>query len=494
MGLMTAQGRPRDPAQARGIATRVLAFIATAVAGVLLGVQYWNPNKRVIPVVIVLLVFGIAWRLSMVAAINVLIFLLPYPKGTVFGNTNIAFILMIFVIWLLRISLGMSQRARSSPVNLPIFAMILWYVLSFYNVRDSYSLERAVQNFEIFLSCVGMYYLIINNVRTQRDLERFHVAQMVAALSVFGIAALEARHVGQVVIPGLLDFSGTFGHDFNTRDVRVGASFRDYELLSEYCGVFFLFTVFRWIRARSNTQRALLTLFALFNVYTMFTTVTRGVFIALAVVIPFTLFTIRRQLNPVRFMTAAAAITVLALTMNFLVASYTNSGDLFARMSQTKVVHGIVPEAREAPWTNAFQRSLVHPILGQGPYYGEMFGYQIWWPHNVYLFIANIIGYPGLFFYLMLLFGLFTMLRPVVDDLRHESYADAYLIVARAQLLMFCINELKIDFLRNGIYTYQVWLMFSTWTAAYLVSRDEGVRAGFHTGAPLPAPEHRAAA
>jgi len=36
--------------------------------------------------------------------------------------------------------------------------------------------------------------------------------------------------------------------------------------------------------------------------------------------------------------------------------------------------------------------------------------------------------------------------------------------------------------------------MFSTWTAAYLVSRDEGVRAGFHAGTPLPAPEHREAA
>jgi hypothetical protein len=56
------------------------------------------------------------------------------------------------------------------------------------------------------------------------------------------------------------------------------------------------------------------------------------------------------------------------------------------------------------------------------------------------------------------------------------------------------LNELKIDFLRNPNYTFQVWLMFSTWTAAYLVSRDEGVRAGLHAGTPLPAPEHREAA
>lgn len=494
MGLLTAPARRPVFNDARDLFNRVFGFVSLVVTGVLLGFQYWTPNKRVIPVVVVLLVFGVAWRMSMVAAVNVLVFVLPYPKGTVFGNTNLAFILMIFVIWLLRLSLRMSPPARSSPINLPIFALILWYILSFYNVRDAFTLERALQNFELFLGCVLMYYMIINSVRTQRDLQRFHLAQMVTALGVFMIAFWEAHHAGQVLIPGLLDFTNTYGNDFNTRDVRVGASFRDYELLSEYCGLFFMLTIFRWVRARSNTQRALLTLFGLFNVYTMFTTVTRGVFVALAAVVPVILYTIRKRLNPVRFMTAAATITVLMLTMNFFVAKFTNSGDLFHRMAETKVVHGYMPEAREAPWTNAWQRSLVHPILGQGPYYGEMPGYQLWWPHNVYLFIANIVGYPGLLFFLMILFGLFTMLRPVVDDLRHASYADAYLIIARAQLLMFALNEIKIDFLRNGNYTFQVWLMFSTWTAAYLVSRDEGVRAGFFTGTPVPAPERREAA
>jgi O-antigen ligase len=496
MGLITAPVRRPGPDMGvlRGLVDRIVAFVTIVTSGVMVGTQYWNPNKRVIPVVVVLLVFGVAWRLSMSAALNVLVFLLPYPKGTVFGSTNLAFILMLFVIWLLRMSLKMSPPARSSPINIPIFGLILWYILSFYNVRNDFALERALQNFELFLGCVLMYYMVINSVRTQRDLERLHMAQIITALGAFLVTVWEARHAGQVLIPGLLDFSGTTGHDFNTRDVRVGGSFRDYELLSEYCGLYFLLGVFLWIRARSSTQRALFTAFVLFNVYTMYTTVTRGVFFALAIVIPFVLFTIRRHLNPVRFMTAVAMIIVLALTMNFFVAKFTNSGDLFQRMGETRVVHGVVPEARAKPWLNAWERALVHPILGQGPYYDELPGYEFWWPHNVYLFVANIVGFPGLMFFLMILFGLWAMMRPVVDDLRHASYADAFLIVGRAQWLMFCLNEIKIDFLRNQNYTFQVWLMFSTWTAAYLVSRSEGVRAGFHTGAPLPEPRSREAA
>ncbi len=476
MGFLSAPAARREPRPGADLLSRALAWISTTVMGVLLGIQYWNPNPRVIPVMVALFVFGITWRLSMVAAINVLVFLLPYPKGTVFGSTNLAFILLVFVIWLLRLSLRMSPPARSSPLNLPIFGMLLWYILSFYNVRTAFALDRALQHFELFVACLLLYYMIINSIRTQTDLKRLHAAQLVTAFLVFAVAALEARTAGQVIIPGLLDFRGTIGSDFNTHDVRVGASFRDYELLSEYCGITFLLTLFLWTRARTLTQRVLLGLFGIFNLYTMFTTVTRGVIVALLVVLPYIFYTIRRRLNPVRLITGVAAIVVLASAMNFVVARYTNSGDMFERLATTRMVHGVVPEAREGAWTNAWKRALVHPLLGQGPYYDEMPGYEFWWPHNTYLYIANLIGFPGLFFFLLLLLGLVRILRPVVDDLRHASYADAYLIVARTQLFMFMLNELKIDYLRNGTYIFQVWMWFGTWTAAYLVSRDEGVR------------------
>ena len=457
--------------------SRVVGLVTTLVVGVLLGIQYWSPNKRVIPVVLATAVFGIAWRLSMGAAINVLVFLLPYPKGTVFGSTNLALIMMVFVLWLLRLSLRMSERARTSPIDIPILGLLLWYVLSFYNVRNDFALERALQNFELFGACIVMYYLIINCVRTQRDLERLHQAQLLTAICVFAVAAWEARNAGKVLIPGLLDFSSTSGHDFNTRDVRVGASFRDYELLSEYCGLMFLLIVFQLVRAATKFRFWLLTAICLFSVYTMFTTVTRGVIIALLVALPYIFFMIRRRLNPVKFMTAVTVILVLFFAMNFTVSKFTNSGDMFERLGTTKVVHGFVPEARAGAWTNAWNRSFVHPLIGQGPYYGPIEGYELWWPHNVYLFYANLVGYPGLGFFLMILFGLAVQLRPVVDDLRHESYADAYLIIAGAQMIMFVLNELKIDYLRNPIYQFQVWQLFATWTAAYLISMQYGVRA-----------------
>jgi len=487
MGLLSAPSTRREPGQGPDLVGRVMGWLTIVTVGVLLGIQYWTPNQRVIPVFVALVLFGVAWRLNMVASLCVLVFLLPYPKGTVFGSTNLAFVLIVFLIWLLRLSLRMSPPARRSPVDLPIFCITLWYILSFYNVQTKEGLSFASQNFGLYIACVAFFYMLVNNIRTQEDLQRMHKAQIVTGLLVFAVAALEAREAGKVIIPGLLDFQATIGHDFNTRDVRVGASFRDYELLSEFCGITFLLTLFLWVRARSQTQRVLLGLLALFNVYTMFTTVTRGVIIALGVTLPYLFYTIRRHLNPVKFMMGVATIIVLAVTMNLVVAKFTNSGDMFQRLSETRVVNGIVPEARAGPWLNAWRRALVHPILGQGPYYTDMPGYELFWPHNVYLYIANLIGFPGLLFFLALLFGFARILRPTVDDLRHASYADAYLVIARTQLFMFALNELKIDYLRNNIYIFQVWMWFGTWTAAYLVSRDEGVRAGKYLEEPAEA-------
>ncbi len=473
---------------------RLLALLATIGAGVLLGLQYWAPNKRVIPVIAATAIFGIAWRMSMSVAMSVMVFLLPYPKGTVFGSTNLALILMLLVIWLLRLSLRMSEPARSSPLDLPILGLLLWYVLSFYNVQSEEALAGALVNFELFAACLIMYYLIINAIRTPRDLERLHNAQIITALGVFLIAAWEARHAGQILIPGLLDFSSTGGHDFNTRDVRVGASFRDYELLSEYCGIMLLLIVFQLVRARTQLRVLALSALTLFSLYTMFTTVTRGVIVSLAIALPYMFYIIRRRLNPVKFMTAVTMILVLAFTMNFLVSKFTNSGDLFERLATTKLVHGVVPEAREETWSNAWNRIFVHPILGQGPFYAPIEGYMYFWPHNVYLYIANLVGFPGLGFYLSILIGLALLMRPTVDDLRHESYADAYLLIGQVQLLLFALNEIKIDYLRNSVYQFQVWQLFGTWTAAYLISKQYGVRAQLPQAASPEPPPGRLAA
>jgi hypothetical protein len=474
-----APGVPGETAQApRGLGalgawvSRTFKVLIVIGTGVLLGQQYVAPDKRVIPLMLSVVVIGLAWRLDMVTAIGILFVALPYPRSTTFGTTNLAFILLLIIFWLVRVSSRQLPAPRRSPIDVPLLGLVTIYVLSFNNVRGPFALDYAIRNFEIFLGSVFMYFLVTNNIRTERDLRRIHNAQLACAFTVFLVALWELNHPGQTFIPGWISFSHTVGSEFNTRNVRVGATFYDFELLSEFSAITLLLVVFRWFRARNPNERGLYSLFALLNMFVLFATVTRGAIISLAVTIPVLLWSTRRRLKIVPFTVATAAIIGLFAGMDFYVAHYTRSGDMFARLAGTKVVGGWMPDSRADAWTNAWKRALVHPLIGQGPFYTHLPGYDLTWPHCVYLYYANIVGFIGLGFFLLILLMFVRMTRPRVDDLARAPYAEAYLIIAQAQLVLFAVNEIKIDYLRNSIYQMVVWAMFSVWTAAYQVARN----------------------
>jgi hypothetical protein len=118
----------------RGLSRHLTATVAVVATGILLGQQYLNPNKRVIAVIVATSLAGIAWRLDMLWGVGVIVLTVPYPRGTVFGNSNVALILVLLVIWLLRITQRQSVPPRRTPVDLPIVGLLIAYMISFYNV------------------------------------------------------------------------------------------------------------------------------------------------------------------------------------------------------------------------------------------------------------------------------------------------------------------------------------------------------------------------
>ncbi len=464
--------RPRDvPSPLAARVNRWFQWLLILAAGVLLGQQYVHPDKRVIPVMLSAIAVGVTWRIDMISGIGLLILAIPYPRWTVFGSTNIALVLMLAIFWLVRVSIRQLAPPRSSPIDLPLAALVIVYILSFKNVHDAVHLDYALRNLWLFLGSIVMYFLITNNVHTERDLRRVHDAQLLSALLVFLLGLYELNHPGQSFIRGWIGFQHTTGTEFNTHNVRIGSAFFDYELLSEYAALTLLLAGFRWFRARSNNERAVYTGFVVLNVFILFATVTRGAIISLALALPVLLWLVRRRLRVVPFTVAATAAIALFVGMNVFVSSFTRSGNLFERLEGTKLVEGWIPDSRVFAWTNAWERALVHPFVGQGPFYTDLPGYNRMWPHDIYLYYANIVGFVGLAFFLVMLFLFFRMTRPRTDDIVHGSYAEAYLIIAHTQFWLFVINEAKIDYLRNPIYQMVVWVMFSVWTAAYSVTR-----------------------
>ena len=119
-----------------------------------------------------------------------------------------------------------------------------------------------------------------------------------------------------------------------------------------------------------------------------------------------------------------------------------------------------------------------HPIIGRGPYYSPMTGVRVFlWPHSLYLYVAATLGTVGLVVFLWLLWRLFRLSRPYVDDLRHASYSNAFLIIVRAQFIVFLVDQIKIEYLRDKNYPFQVWLLFASIVATQHIAERVRMKA-----------------
>ncbi|HYM80068.1 MAG TPA: O-antigen ligase family protein [Candidatus Limnocylindria bacterium] len=443
----------------------------------MIGTQYVQPDKRVLAIMAGVIMIGVAWRMSMVQGLGLLVVALLYPRGTVFGNTNFALILVLLVLWFVRMAVRQADTPRRTPLDFAIGGLLLAFIVSFYNVEPG-NFSLAFQNFQIVIAGMLTFYLIVNNLKTNQDLMRFHVFQTIALTTACLLSVYELVH-GGTLIPGWISFSAG-ETSFATRNVRVGGPFFDFELMSEFCALNLLLVGFLWLRATTVSRKVLLAGVFVLTAFILFATVTRGSIMALGAGVLYGLWVLRRRLRLVPLVVVTALAIASFLAMNFYVANFTRSGDLLARLGETKFYGGI-PDSRIGAWTVAWERFLQHPIIGHGPLYSHHTGIKIWyWPHNVYLYIANLVGVVGLSFFLLLLWKLVRISWPRQDDLRDPNYARAFLTVAHVQLVVFAIDELKIDFLRNLIYQFQPWILFASIVAAHRIANQES--------APPPAP------
>src|SRR5215831_19329304 len=247
------------------ISSSVWMLLLFAIA-VVLGVQYIAPDKRVLGALAGLVVFGIAWRLDLVSGLGVLILALPFPRSVSFGSTNVAFILLLAVIWLLRFTQRTVPPLRRTPLDAPIAALILAYVISFYSIDELVYFDRAIMNFFLFLSCVIMFYLTAANVRTEADLKRIHLFQVTSIAVIYAFCLWELAFPGHVLIPGWIDLSKFTNPELDVRNYRVGGPFIDYELLAEFTAMNLIFFIFMIAQSKSATRRTIYVGFLLLTV------------------------------------------------------------------------------------------------------------------------------------------------------------------------------------------------------------------------------------
>ncbi len=453
-----------------GFAGRTFTFAAILAAAILAGMQFLEPDARVLQLFAGGIIVLLAFRFSSIDGLMLAALFLPFPKGTSYGNTNVAFILLIFIVWLFRVSTRRIEPPGRTPLDVPILGLVMAYCISFYNVQPQY-FSVAWGLFMGFLTYLLIYYMVVAIVRSTADVKKLFLVQTISCVMVCLFALYEQRHPGATLIPGWISFAGTVGGQGS--GVRVGSTFLDYELFGEYCALNLFLQMFLFTRAATQSRRFAIAGIMGLTLFCLFSTVTRGALLSFSVGAVYLMWLSRTRLNFVRLVMVFALAIPLILGADYIVANFTNGDSVLERLSGTEM-KGVVPETRSEVWAQSFESVLKEPWIGHGPYMAPRIGVHAqYWPHNVYIFYAYIVGVFGLAFFLWFLWSLWKTSRPLAPSLGSGTYIEGATLLTRVMLFTFIIDQIKIDYLRNGTYSFFVWFLFGLVFAIGRVARRE---------------------
>lgn len=454
----------------------LIAFVAAT--GALIGSQIFHPAKRMIEAIAGIIVFYLVWNVSTLSALWLLLVIYPFPFAISLGHSTFVFILVIFIVYLIRVSARTSTIRSDRLFNLPIVLMISSYIISFYNFHVEPEIMRfGLQHTSNFFASILLFYMIINFVNDKKKLQTTITLSVVTCSLVMLFTLLELLFPGRQLIPEWLYTEHKA--QLVMKGLRMGGPFHDFELNAEFFAMNVPIILLLSIRARRLLTRSIFTLILVADIIMLFSTMTRGAFVSLTIGMIYMAYVSRRDLNFPRLVMIGGAFVALVFIVDTLVAQYTVTGSLFGRIAATTFKSGIVPENRVLAWGGAVARGFEHPWIGHGPGWDftKSLGLELW-PHNAYLYYFNITGLFGLSAFIFLLVRLVqASWSGIRSSIVRDSFPEALMKVLHVSLVIFIIDQIKIDYLRNNIYMYFVWFFFGLIAATRNVIRSDAAAA-----------------
>jgi hypothetical protein len=466
-----APWRDRLPGPLRALAGNWWQLAAALVVAILLAQQVIAPNSRMIKLVAGVVLFMVAYRTRPFYALCFIAIMFPFPFSIFVGSSTMIFVVLLLIVYLARMTLNQVPPLQRTPYDALVGLFFALHVISFFNIENAEILRGAVLNMFTITSALILYFLTANLIRTEEQLRTFaKVLGITLTLCVF-VAFYELLIPNRPLIPHwILDRRGVFE---GAAGYRVSGPFYDYELFGEFMAMGFFLSFFLYRRAGSVNARFFYGALSLLTMFTLLLTVTRGATLAWLGGVAYLFWLLRRKLKPRDVMMTLLIAISAYLLMENVVVNFTRSASVLDRLVKTTFVGG-VPDSRQH-WPEVLERILNHPFIGHGPYYdlglnrgitgGGLYTYA--WPHSQYLYFAHTIGFIGLgVFVLIALKFLISTYRRKVDSLQDPDFTRGLITVLHIMLLVFFIDQLKIEYVRNPTYHYFPWMLMGLTAAA----------------------------
>lgn len=464
--------------------SRLFNLAVAAFVGYILGQILYRPNPRIVKAIAGFTVLYAAWKFPIPVSLSVFLIMFPFPFAITYGSSNTIFVFIITSMWLAQIVLRTERPVGRSPFDMHIFLLLSIYLLSFGNVTNSFALMKGIINFSTILATIFVYYLIVHSVRDEKTLRRVVNTIMVMAVLNYLVAIWELLFPGRPIIRGWI-LSGSYYDPSVATGLRVGGAFQDFELFGEFCALMLPLSFFFVAQARNKRDYMLRMGLLLWNFVTLMATVTRGATISAVVGMLYLLYLQRKSLGPVRIMAILSVAFTLFMGVSLFLSLYTVSGSVVDRLLNTKMVNGM-PDSRTF-WPDIFRRCFEHVWVGHGPYYefGE-YGREklakFFWPHNGFLYYFHTVGLFGVSTFTAILVTAYLTTRGkmweaarVVTDsssarrvfqtiritnLGSSDYCRGLMVALNTMVVIFAVDQMKIEYLRSETYQFWPWIMF----------------------------------
>jgi len=345
---------------------------------------------------------------------------------------------------------------RRTPLDLPLIFVFCSYLLAFYNVYDVEIdlLYWHVREGVILMGAsILIVYIVFSSIEDERELRRLVDVILFGALIVLIVGIL------QMMFPGKALYEFEF---LKTRAVteakRITSTFAEYELTAEFAALLVPLQLFMIHWEKKTHIRICYYLLLMLTVVTLLATSTRGAFISLVIGLLYLGYLARHIINFRRYLFFLLVIGMAFSFLNLVMTEYGDYTFLFKRLFHTRIEAGM-PDTRAVRWPDGLRNALEHPIVGFGPCF------RPWWflyPHNLYIYLVHTTGIIGLSAFLWFIVKLLRYSNKTIKMKQNSglSFSLGLTTVLQVDMIIFLIDQLKIEYFRNSQYVNFIWLFF----------------------------------
>ena len=431
-------------------------------------------ERRLIGICILLVFIVLVFLLDRKKLVYLIAAVLPMSLSTRYGDANIYMILGIAGADMLK-NLGRRETYEIPFVALGLLGFILFayftsFATNYWELDFPKGLLQSKHTIMVLtvISCVAYFLMIVRSMETVADI------RVLLAITVLAYFVSAGAAVFQLIDPTNLYFYENFTHIQSIAvqeargGVRVYGTLGEYELFAEYSAIVIMVLIYFLLTPKQPLWKRVLTIaLVLAAFYFLAMTKTRGALIALTLSLGYVLAMQAKVIGLGRTFALLMVIVCLYGSAYFFL---TQSGgynviDHIATTENVDIKEGRF-DNRTKVWTGAVKNfteaKQQKQIWGKGPGIESGTKQLKDYPHSFYLYSLLAVGVVGLFAYMMWFVYLYFGRLP------REAEARRLAIFMKALLILFLIDQLKIEALRLPAYQHIVWSLFA---ALYVVNK-----------------------